>query len=344
MSVHHGGRGPGHVSRWPKAAVGIPAWVSPGAKFDADYPNDRYFWNDRAYGDETAFNTAVGGVKSGITRTFGPYVDPAETNLITNGDFADGTTGWAASGTGALIANVSNELVLTSIGTAGSLAYTTVSNLASRAFRYRATARKGTSTASLSVTGGINTSLNAGKSVGTITTTSATTVEGIVGLHLSPYYLGMVNVAGNAGTHIADNFSLVEVWPFLGFTQNAFAVALTNWVAPAAAVADEVIWQADCDDERNRVRVVRQVSDDHIVVIYTTNNAAVASLDLGVVADGATFSVALSGATNGFSASLNGGLAVTDGSGVCPGLGIMRVARSFTGNTWTGTPGRVTVF
>src|SRR6478735_2437134 len=81
MSVHWGGRGKGHSSRNLKSA--LPAWIIPGAMFDADFANGLYFFNGVAYPDETTFLAAIGGSKAGNIRTIGPYDIPGTPNLLT---------------------------------------------------------------------------------------------------------------------------------------------------------------------------------------------------------------------------------------------------------------------
>lgn len=320
---------------------GVPAWVD-STLFDADYENSQFYFRSAAYASETLMNTAANLTKSGETRvTAAPYIDPAGTDILTNGDFSSGTTGWAAFGTGASIANVSGELELTSGGSLNGFSQA-VSSILGRAFRFRITGRRGTSANSVFVGSGVTSGLQ--KFGNGFTTTSNVTVDQIVSGGANPHYVGARNSSGSgSGTHYIDNASLVELWPFQGWEHNAIGVAIKA-TAPAAAVADEVLWQADCDDERDRIRVVRQVSDDTVHVIFTSNNSLQADLNLGAVADGAQFEIALSAAQNNFAASLNGGLPVTDVSGVCPGVTYMRVGRSFTGNNWTGTIQRVTVF
>jgi hypothetical protein len=328
----------------PNSGPLMARWWTTGAKLDADFANNRYFHNGRVWGDETAFLNAVSGTKSGITRTIGPYVDPTATNLLTNGDFASGTTGWAASGTGASIANVGGEGELTS-GTGIGNIVQGIAGLGADAFRFRYTSRNGTSTSQRIGIVSVNSTLNGGSYFGPSENgTSNSTNDVIASAVASTMYFGVrkSDGASGAGTHYIDNVSVVRVWPFLGFTQGSFSVAVTA-TCHAGAVADEVLLQIDGSNERDRVRIVRLVADDTVHVIFTYNNSEVANLDLGAVADGAQFSVSLSGATNAFSASLNGGAPVTDTSGTCPNFGYLRIGRSFTGNTWTGTIERVTV-
>lgn len=320
---------------------GVPAWVD-SSLFDADYSNSRFFFRGSAYATEDLLNTAAGLSKSGVSRvTASPYVDPTLANLLTNGDFSSGTTGWAAFGTGAAIANVAGELELTSGGALNGFSQG-VSGILGRAFRFRMTGRRGTSANSVSIASGISAGLH---KFGTAwTTTSNVILDIFASAGADTSYFGARNSSGaGTGTHLFGNASLVEVWPFLGWQHNAIGVAIQA-TAAAGATVDEVLWQADAGDERDRVRVVRLVADDTVHVIVTSNNSTNADLNLGAVADGAQFEVAFSATQNSFGASLNGGSPVTDTSGVCPGVAYMRIGRSFTGEIWTGSIERVTVF
>lgn len=322
---------------------GVPAWVD-SALFDADYENSR-FYAGRLYADETAFNTALNLTKSGVTRvTSAPYIDPAGTNQLTNGDFSDGVTGWTAQGTGGSIASVGGELELTAGGSLNGF-YQTISNKRGRAFRFRATGRRGTSGNAQSVRVANNNVLNNATQIGAdINSTSPTTVEGYASIGATTFYFGARNTSGSgSGTSLWDDLSMVEAWPFAGWTHGAFAVAIKA-TAPAAAAVDQVLWQSDANNERDRARLVRLVADDTLHLIVTADNTETANLNLGVVADNAQFEVAASIGEMDYRASLNGGVIETDTNGGWPGCTHMRIGRSFTGDTWTGTIQRVTVF
>jgi hypothetical protein len=57
-----------------------------------DFENDRYSYNGTEYETETAVLAVLGGSKTATnTRIIGPYTFGS--NLLTNGDFSDGTTG-----------------------------------------------------------------------------------------------------------------------------------------------------------------------------------------------------------------------------------------------------------
>jgi hypothetical protein len=343
-----GARG-GFGSAGVLGSASIPSWVlrsatNTPAVFQRDPANSRYWFNGRSYATEAAFLTAAGGVTSSNARVFGPFVDPTNTNLVTNGTFDTDTTGWTASLSGA-IASVSGECQLTIGAINSSFAQALNTTALGRAFRGTGTGRRGTTLNTIQFSASINSTLTGGKADSTIATTNPTTQSLLFsGVNNTTYYGARnTSASGDGNTAIFDNMSVVEVWPFQGWVHSSIVV-LVEATTPTAAGVDQVIWQSDVQTERDRIRLVRLTADNHIHLIVTSNNVAQADLDLGAVADATAFSIAFSCGQNSFSASLNGGVAVTDSSGVCPGAGIMQIGRSFTGNSWTGTDPLVAVF
>jgi hypothetical protein len=326
----------------------VPSWVLRGsngavAKFQRNAALNQYWFNGRVYGTDAALNTAAGGVNSGAARVYGPYVDPTNTNLLTNGDFSNGTTGWTAFGSGASINVVGGEMVLTGGGTLNNAFTQGVATTLGTAFKLAGTGRKGTTTSSLVLGSSINPNLNPGPQSAAITTTSNTAVSALGSAEAATTYFGGTHFSTLTGTGIFSNLSLVQVWPLSNWAPNNIVV-LIEATTPTTPGVDQVVWQSDVASERDRIRVVRLTADNHLHVIVTANNIAQADLDMGVVADATFFSLAFSAAQNLFGASLNGGVPVTDVSGLCPGAGVMQIGKSFTGNAWTGTDPFVVVF
>lgn len=309
---------------------------------DANYEAGRFRLRSNDYADEAAFNTAANLTKSGATRvTTQPYLDPTLTNLLSS--LASAQT---AFGTGAAVAQVGGEIELTSGGSLNGfrqpLAGTSV-----KAYRMRATGRRGTSTNQFNMVGSAaNNQLNLGTSPASpLNTTGPVTLEAEMGASgAATEYFGFRNTSGSGtGTAYFSDFELIEAWPFQGFQQGAIGGYL-KFTAPAAAVADEVLLQLDANNELDRIRFVRLVADDTLHMIVTKNNTQVADVSLGVVADSTQHEVAFSVATNDFRASMDGGVPVSDSSGGCPGVTRLRIGRSFTGNTFTGSIERVVLF
>lgn len=321
-----------------------PIWWTPGAVFDADIANSRFYWNRRSYNDETNFLAAVNGSKAGIVRTIGPYVDPTGTNLFTNGTFTGNVTGWTAFNTGASVASVSNELELTTTTDALGGFLQGVAGVAGRAFRLTGTGRKGAGAANLAIVGANS---SAGASVfgtnGLFNSSSNLTTSGYIGASVDPHYFGVRSTNFANGVSYYDNFILEECWPFLGFTQNAYSVVI-DAVAASSHAATQTLWSADVGaSDTVRVALDRNTSGN-IIISVRTQAAVTVSLDLGNVADSAAFSVSASFAPNNVTGALNGVAATPDTSATLPGAAFMRIGNNVAGTqTWGGSINRVTV-
>lgn len=324
-------------------AEGVGVWYDQDAILDADFANSRFRFDGTSYTDETAFLAAIGGSKSGITRTIGPYVDPAASELITNGDFATGDlTGWTSvlngTSTAAIIAGA---VRLTGDGTTGtgaggagvSQGFTAVVDKAYRALYDSVTGSTGFRI-------GGTTSTGVGPAGGT--KSPATGYSETFSADATTSYFYAFRTSGTGGL---DNVSIKECLPFKNFVQAGLTVEVAG-VTPAAASGTKVLWSSG--------NTGASAADDEIQIIYNasgelhvqTNRGASAQADinLGAVAVNTAFTVLAGFANNNFYAALNGGAAIADTSGTKPGLGAMRVGRNFAGNTWDGTINRVKVY
>jgi len=323
-----------------------PSWVEPGAVLDWDYENTRFWGLNRAFTDEAAFLAAIGGVAAGDVRTFGPFIDPAGTNIVTNGDMSDGTTGYAAFGTGASIANVSNELELTCGATALNGFLQPVSDQVGQAFRAQITGRRSSGGGTVSLFGApANTGASGHSAGGTpISGTSNSTTTGYFGCGPNPTYIGLRNNSLAAATFLLDNFSLVKAWPFPGWDNSGYSVAI-DATAAADHAANQTLWQGDAGGADNtRIEIYRNTSGNILLDVRAYNGNTV-NINAGAVADGAPFSVAASFAQNNVIIALNGVAASPDTSAVLPGCAYMRIGNNIAANRlWGGTVQRVTVF
>ena len=105
--------------------------------------------------------------------------------------------------------------------------------------------------------------------------------------------------------------------------------------ARSPASGTRVIWQADDNTTGNRITVY--TSGTTVMVDVVTGGVVQASLNLGVVAAGAAFKVALRYKANSFAASLNGAAVVTDISGTVPVVNRCRLGADIAGNHLCGT-------
>ncbi len=325
------------------AVLGNAPWWERGAVLDRDYQNSRFWWNGVMFNSEAALNTAIGGTKSGEQRVIGPYVDPTGTNIATNGDMSSGTTGYAEFGTGASINNIANELELTCGGSALGGFLQPIAGMAGRAFRARITGRRGTSPTSGTLFAGPNaagTSLQSA-GAGSITTTSNTTITGHVGCGPDPTYIGFRDGAIAAGTFLLDNFSLVEEWPFLGFTPASgaagFATAINAVTGPGHA-AVKTLRQYDAGGSDNTCCRIQRNTSGNITVDVRTYASASVGINLGFVPDSTAFSVVVSFAQGNVIAALNGVASAPVATAVIPGCAYLRTANNVALNQlWDGT-------
>lgn len=352
------------VGRAPAQVKGV-GWWDASAVLDMDFANGRFRWNGVSYSDETAFLAAIGGSKSGITRTIGPYVAPDATELVVNGDFASDVSSWAAAqslGGPASIAFDGGELALTGASADSPVARQQITTAPGRAYQARAKVRRGTGNTTqapkLAITSSSNGALNGAQHYGQgLNNGSNVFAEQIrnFAMHGTSAYVGL-RALFNPATQVynLDDVSVKECSPFQGFTPGEVSGVIRG-VTPAVASGNKVVWQLDADMvteailiERNYLRLVWDASEHlRLIASYQTATNVTseqANLDLGVVSPLTPFVLAFSATANAFSASLDGQPAVTDVSGLFPGCAVMRICRSQSGDTWDGAINRVTLF
>lgn len=318
-----------------KRPNGLPATL------DWNLGAGKFYYNGSLYLTEAAFLAAAGFAISGSARqTPVPFVDPSNTNLIPNGDFSNGTTGFTAFG-GAALANVSGELQVTFDGVGlGGVSTALIPGLVGRAVKMSVTGRRGTATTPVYAgAGNVNAGNGGGIGLGTNLTPSGsnnTQTWFATSRRSDGFYAAAGQNPIQAGTIFIDNFLAYEAWPFQGWTHNAIG-GLIEGVMPSAvpgAGTFQVPFQADTGSEYDRLRL--QWGNDARLHLIVTCSGVQADLDLGTVAANAPFSVAFSAAQNAISASLNGGAPLTDTSLVLPGMAYARFGRSITGEPFTG--------
>lgn len=333
---------------------GLGAWWDGSAVLDYDPANGRFRWNDVSYSDEAALLAAIGGTKVSGAISIGPYAIPDAPEKVSNGDFSDGTIGWAgfSAGTIEVLAGV---LRLT--GNGGNIPgfSQALSLIKGRAYQFLAKQRKlgtggGFPTAAVTVApaqslGGTNQTHIPSGDVATFVS-----VQSTFSASADTIYVGGRQVANPSnGSSEYDEFSVKEVLPFEGFVQGGFA-ALISGVMPAAASGDKVIFETSCagldnttPHERNRVRLEWN-STANLRLVVTSHSTQVAILDLGVVPALSEFEVLISAATNSFWAALIGGPRLGDTGGDLPGFAKLFLKRQGApGSTFDGTLKRVTV-
>lgn len=346
--------------------AGVPA------VFEMDNERALFFTNNVPYADVTSLVAAIGGALTGSSIAAGGYVESTAVTVLTNGTFDTVTTGWTASGTGA-VAIASGEIQLT-ISTSLDSFSQTVTGYPGRAFAFTGTGRRGTNTVNspqLAATTQ-NAALNGNFTSGSpIIGVNATTK-----LHLSAPNSGAMYVGARGstglGTALFDNFTLVEAMPFTGWNELAvnagsagtsFSV-LVDAVTPATLPTlgeVAVIWQGDTDDrssgapratQRDSIRV-HWAADGTVHFIARLNNTQLFDFTLGSVAVGSRFRVAFGASLGinsdmnaGYAASLNGANVLIQSTATTSMVGVshMRVGQDSGGlSPWVGTFNRVAV-
>jgi hypothetical protein len=331
------GRGMGHLGAL--GSVSAPAYA--GSLLDANYVTNSYWYNGTRYADETSLNTAISATKSGITRTLAPKVLGAGTELVTNGNFDTDITGWSTGGSGdTTISWVSGkmQMVRGSNASAGTALQGVLVGGSGRGLRLQVTPSGNAVTGQATNNGGAA-ALSA-TALGSTTQQTKYLGSG----NAAP--AGQINLAfwptNTSSTASIDGVSLKEVGPLAEHSNSAFA-AIIKGTTPATASGNKVAFQADCDNENDRFRVVWD-NTKHLRLITTCNGTEQANIDLGVVDVLTPFIVYCSATTNSVRASLNGNGITVDTVARHPGLAYLRIGRSFTGETWDGTIDRVSTF
>jgi hypothetical protein len=339
------GRGMGHLGALGTPSV--PGWVLRGADgnpafFDSDAENTRFWYDRTAYSTEAAFLTASGGVTSSAARVYGAYLSSTATNLISNATFGD-TTGW--TGTNGSIAAVSNNLQLTGSGSGSAAASTALTLDATAAYQIDGNVTRG---AGPGITLGISDISSLGsfkKSVGPVSTQAISFLYGAT--QTSLYYGIRQNGASTGVSQIDGNTAKVrQVFPFSRSTLAVISGRI-SFTLPSSFAGDQVIFQADSDDEVNRIRLVYVNSTGHLNLITTYNSVAKATIDLGAVSTSTAYYVDFFAEASPAAftwASLSGAAVIQNANGGAWGLAKFRTGRSFTGDTFTGTISRTTLF
>lgn len=327
-----------HFTLAPSKGVGA---AYAGSLLDANYAAGRFWFAGTRYGDEAGLNTAIGATKSGVTRTISAKETGAE--LLANSDFATDITGWSPNHGYESTTDLSwdaGRIKAVSLTTTQTRFLAPWSSVLSKAYRVasRLVSTSGDTGASFvfktSTGGGTQFSLPHTAGVQNSAIFGAVSTDMCVS--------GVFNHVAIGKTVLMDDFSVKEVVPLVGHNYLAFG-AIIKGTTPAVASGNKVAFQADANNERDRVRLVWG-SDKHLKLIVSFENADVATLDLGVVDVSTPFTVELSSSLNDFMARLNTAAPLFDASGNHPGLAMIRIGRSFTGETWDGGIDRVTVF
>lgn len=322
---------------------GASNWFDPTSILDADFSTGRFRWNGQTFIDENIFLAAIGGSKSGNTRTIGPYMKPDSPELVTNGTFPSDATGWTVFNSG-LLSSVSSQGSLEANNGANPSFRQQVSMANGKSYRYRGTTRRGTAPAAAALIAGNDANFNNIIQIANSTDTPVTSDLMVAWQSATMNVGGRITSGSGTGAAIFDDLSVKEWLPFSGMTSSAISGRLSG-VTPAVVAGSKVALQLwGSRDERNRIRLEYD-SSSKLRFIVTMNNVAQANLDLGTVAVSSPFAVEFSvGELNRIAARLNTNPSLADNSSIKPGLAVLSVARSQTGEIWDGSINRLTLW
>lgn len=345
-------------------AASCGGWSPPGAIVDADFAGGRFAFAGQNYASKSAFLAAIGGTEASGAISIGPYVAPAAPELISNGDFAAGDTGWSTTQAGLGPATgevVGGELVVAGNSANCPFAAQGVSVAPGRAYLVSGKVRgagggygpnffitaDANGTEFTGAGGAINVTTELVETVCSFATVGAATT----------IYVGARAIFNPAiGSFSIDDYSCKECTPFAGFVPMAIS-GVIEATTPAAASGDEVLWQTDDGavdfasgyaTQRNYIRLYWDAGR-HLHLLVSTqatigSTTTQADLDLGIVEVSTSFRVAFSAAPTSFIAARDGLPALSDTSGF-PGAAQMRIGRGQeVWENWDGTIERVTLF
>lgn len=325
----------------------LPNWVDrDGAGNPAilalDLAGNRGWYDGRRYLTEAAALAAVSGVASVGTRKIGDYVAADAPELLPNGDLSAGIGDWTTAN-GATAAVVGGEIEMSGTGlTNPSIRSGAATTQQGKAYRAKATYRKGTAASSPLIVNSRSTALTPlSNGMPANSTTTPLTSTRTFGGEGAAHYLGLRTVSGPGGTVYGDNFSIKAASAFAGFSTPAFA-AIVRFTTPASLPASpKVLFSFDDDGARNRYRAALN-ADGTITVVLDSNgtNRVTRTIPAGLVTLGAEHKLHIScdGSTRLFVSFDDVNLYGQQGGFTPAGACWVRLGASPTaGEEWTGT-------
>lgn len=326
----------------PETGGGGP-WYDPDAVLDVEYlPTFRARWDGQDFTNEAAFNLAIGGVLASPVRTFGPYVAPGATELVTNGGFATDLTGWTSvlngASTATVVAGVANLVSdgSTGLGANGSGISQEITTEAGEAYLTQLTRSNAAG------------SLRLGSSLYAVDLGSiGTTIAGVNSIAFSAagpstFVYPYKSAAGTAGV---DNVTTKKAAPFKNFLQHGRTVRLRG-TTPSVASGEKCALSFYNSATFDPAETFYNASGE-LHVRTRLGGVSQADLNLGVIAASTPFDLLTSAENNAFYACLLGGdILAQDVSGILPGVAFMKVADSpVASRTWgDGVVNRVTIY
>lgn len=307
-----------------------------------DLENNRGWYDGRIYATEAAALAAAGGTASGGTRRIGDHVATDAPELLPNGDLSLGVGDWTSLN-GATVAVVAGELEMSGTGlTNPTVRSGAASTQQGKAYRAKASYRKGTATGSpLVITSRASTMSPQSNAMPPNTTTIPTPATRTFGGEGPAHYLGLRTVTGPGGTVYGDSFSIKEAVAFAGFSTPAFAAIVTFRMPSSLPLSTKVLFSFDDDGARNRYRAALN-ADGTITVVLDSNgtNRTTHEIAADLVTPGAEHTLHISSdGSSRFLVALDGTSLYGQQAGFTPaGACWVRLGASpAAGEEWTGT-------
>lgn len=236
-----------------------------------DLARNRGWYDGQAFATEALALAAVDGVASGGTRRVGDYVAPEAPELLANGDFAAGIGDWTVLN-GATAAIVSGQLEMSGTGlTNATVRSASVATQQGKAYRAKATYRKGTASSSVYAFPSRSPAMSPpGNGMPANATTSPLAAARTFAGEGATHYLGLRTASGPNGTVYGDEFSIREALAFRGFSTPAFAAILTFRTPASLPASARVLFSFDDDGARNRYRAA--VNPDGTITVVADAN------------------------------------------------------------------------
>lgn len=309
--------------------------------FTIDRENGRYMIGATSYATEADLKTALGGTATALAlNAFSGDYDPGFSALYQS-DFSSGVDGWATlSGPGSL-SSVSGAMRIAVTGTYRASRAVPITGKR-KGVRLTANETANAGANSKIILGGSSTSLNTAGTVTSATFGAAPDAKTIIVSSNDTDVILGVGTGSATGSWDIGSYSAKEVYPYNGYIPGEVGMTCEITV-PATMATAKVVAEWACGDEDHRLRLETDASG-HLVARASITASDVAVLDMGSVVAGSRHSVKLAAITDGFYASMDGGVPVQDNAGTFPGVGLFFLGRSTTGEAWDGTTHNVKVY
>lgn len=295
-----------------------------------------YYWNGQFFGTEAAAIAAAGGTLDGQTILLDALSEGP--NLIAALDWGD----FGLQDGPATVTLVGDEYEVDTTGVTPAGLFLSYQGSSAKALKFSTLARRGT-VASGVVTVGLsnfNSALSAPAGSASIISTEQVQIDVIGdGKNGSPYYFGIYQVGGTAGTLFLKSPELREVRPAENYPQGAWTWFFEGVAPDPLPGTTQVIASSDTNGSRDFNRLELRSSGD--VYFRQQRNVGTGSevdneLLIGSLTAGQSYRIAVTTSRTTMKGSVNGSGAEQDITGTI-GVSHFRLGESLSGETFGGT-------